>query len=88
MTQDDPITDTLKKFGVRVERVEASTMKQMLGSGLGGIIGSAIGAGLGMGWLGRALCSLGGSVAGQVAVTHKVSCGDEGGREPMGFEAR
>lgn len=88
MTQDDPVTDALKKLGVRVEPVEASPFKQMLASGLGGIIGSAIGAGLGMSWLGRALCSLGGSVAGQVAVTHRVSCGDEGERKPMGFEAR
>jgi hypothetical protein len=88
MTQDDPIADALKKVGVHVERVEASPMKQMLASGLGGIIGSAIGAGLGMSWLGRALCSLGGSVAGQVAVTHKVTCDGDGQRQPMGFEDR
>lgn len=70
---DDPLTDGLKKVGVHIEPREATVMQQMLASGVGGIIGSAVGAALGLGLIGRGLTSLGGSIAGHLAVTHRVT---------------
>lgn len=70
---DDPIEDGLKRIGLHVERREASQLEQMVASGLGGIAGSAFAAVVGAGWLGKALASLGGSVIGHIAVTHRVT---------------
>lgn len=83
---DDPVEDGLRKLGIQVEPREASALKQMVGSGLGGIAGSAIAAAVGAGWLGKALLSLGGSVVGHMVVTHRVTYAPprRSGDEPEG----
>lgn len=90
---DDPVEDGLRKLGIHVERREASPLKQMIGSGLGGIAGSAVAAAVGAGWLGKALASLGGSVLGHIVVTHRVTYepttrGDGEPEEPMRWSDR
>lgn len=91
---DDPLKDGLKKLGVHVEPREASVLKQMLGSGLGGIIGSGIGSAVGASWLGRGLISLAGSIAGHMLVTHRIvyeprkTGGEPTPESPMGWSDR
>ncbi|MCO5167826.1 MAG: hypothetical protein M9894_15890 [Planctomycetes bacterium] len=70
---DDPIRDRLQRHGIHVERREASQLRQMLFSGVGGIAGTAVAAAAGAGWLGRAVASLGGSVVGVLVATHRIT---------------
>lgn len=87
----DPLEEALKKVGVRLEKKpDVHPVTQMLGSGLGGIAGSIAGGYLGLGVIGRALVSLGGAVAGHVAVTYNVRFGRESDDRdsPMAFSDR
>ena len=67
----DPLNDVLGKAGIKVEPREATAVEQMVGSGLGGIAGTMLAGLAGAGWLGKALASLGGAIAGHMVVTHR-----------------
>lgn len=86
----DDLREALERRGVRVERREVGVVPQMVASGLGGIAGSALAHAAGAGWFGRALASLGGSIVGHLAATHRVrmarpreAAGAVGGGEPI-----
>jgi hypothetical protein len=72
MAAGDPVSDAFERAGIHVERREAGPYEQMIASGVGGIVGTALAAAAGSGWIGRALASLGGSIVGHLAITHRV----------------
>lgn len=76
----DPIHDALGKAGIKLEPREATAVEQMVAGGVGGIAGTALGMAAGWGWIGKALASLGGAIAGHLIVTHRVRF--ERGPEP------
>ena len=76
----DPIRDALGKAGIQLEPREATAVEQMVAGGVGGIAGTALGMAAGWGWIGKALASLGGAIAGHLIVTHRVRF--ERGPEP------
>lgn len=83
----DPINKGLEQVGIKVEPREATAVEQMVASGVGGIAGSVIGSMAGLGWIGRALASLAGAVAGHLVITHRIVRdptpeGREPGHEP------
>jgi hypothetical protein len=81
--QADPVEDGLKALGVSVEkREDLSPTTQMIAIGLGSILGSYGGALMGFGLIGRALVSLAGAAAAQVAVTYRIGPREDQGDQP------
>jgi hypothetical protein len=69
----DPLEEALEKVGVHLEKRDVSPITQMIASGLGSIAGSVVaGHFFHLGTIGKALASLGGAVAGHLAVTYRV----------------
>lgn len=80
LPSDDPLKDSLREHGIHIEPRPADPLQTMVASGVGGILGSLVANAIGAGWLGRAVMSLGGSVAGYLLATNRVHLGDESGR--------
>lgn len=92
MPHDDPLSDALRPLGIEVERREAGPIEQIVASGVGGIVGNLIGSGLGLGLVGRGALGILGSIAGHLAVTHRVvpppTVAPDGPESPMRYSDR
>jgi len=69
----DPLEEALEKVGVHLEKKDVNPITQMIAGGLGGIGAGFLGGHFfHLGTIGKAICSLGGAVAGHVLVTYRI----------------